>query len=168
MPFDVPFDTVPNVVVWISGLHVYRSRNTNLDFFVNRADITKEGFILRIGGFQNASHISAFKATWVAYLPGRGIVSGRSKISDFRPADSPQLHDGGYVQFPTDTNTRFQTAPRVMLGISGLSFGKSANVRVRTHVQEVTSTGLYWQANSWYDSKMLDLAVSYIAFTAEE
>lgn len=66
------------------------------------------------------------------------------------------------VPFPTGS---FGSAPQVMAAISSLDSSNQANLRVTVSVQSVTATGFTVKVDTWADTKLAQVGVSWVAYS---
>lgn len=161
--FNQPFETEPEVVVWISGLRLAKKDIVNISVSVSR--ISRLSFSVKVtphSDYYIDEALMDLKITWVAYKKGMsGISSGRVSSEDIRPASEPQLHDRGWAEFSKEAS--FTRAPRVMVGLNGFSFKAQDDVRVGVEAANINTHGFLWKADSWSTSVMYSVGVSYIA-----
>lgn len=156
--FSRPYAAPPHVVVWLHALDMDRGANVRVRAHVSGVDAA--GFTLHIDSWADSILYSA-GATWIAFPTGKpGVVSGVYNTQDVRPWNQPTLSTSGTVSFPAGA---FQSAPRVLSGLSSLDVTKDANLRIKASVAEIAASGFRWNLDAWADTVLFSAGANYIA-----
>jgi hypothetical protein len=156
--FSAPFESDPEVMVWLSGIDVANQRNIRIE--THATNIDKSGFTIHLGSEGDAIFYGG-AASWIAYPKGMsGVISG-SEDTSYRPSFPAQNINGRKVTFPVGT---FDKAPKVIAAINKLNFDSARNLRIKAYADNVVNDGFTWHANSWADSLCYGAGVSWIAF----
>lgn len=89
------------------------------------------------------------------------VASGSVNVMDVRQWTAPRHENQNTINFGGVT---FPTPPKVFYGFNFLDLKCDANLRLKATVDNVTTTGLTWHIDSWYDSTLYAAGISYIAF----
>ena len=92
------------------------------------------------------------------------MCSGNDNSSNYRPTYPPQLVNGRAISFPP--NTGFTKVPTVMVALDYVDFGpnSSQGSRIQSNSGTITTTGFTWSADSWANTTVNAVGISYIAF----
>jgi hypothetical protein len=69
-------------------------------------------------------------------------------------------------RYPVIFGRSFSTVPVVQVGIVGLDVSKEDNVRVRVRAVDILDTGFTLQADTWLNTKIWSVDVSWLAIGA--
>jgi hypothetical protein len=158
--FPRAYSVLPNVVVWLNGLDI--NFNTNWRVRAYATDIDPTGFTIHIDSWSDTL-LYWGNISWIAY-PGDNpnTTSGVFSTSDVRPWNQPQFHTVGHVDFQNGTVPK-QTPPHVLVALNSIDIDHNYNLRINVFADNITSTGMDWSIDSWYDTILYDAGVSYIA-----
>ena len=159
--FDLEYDIVPNVVVWLSGFDHYG--NDQVVVGVTADDITTTGFTVHFHTSGNELYNAS--ATWIAVPSNRaGIACGNSSAVGTSDNSSLVNQVQGHIRLPSDCFTT--PPPTILVAISGFWFGGEHNRRVElAPPTEVTKGGFNWHAWTWSDTQLYDIAIGWIALS---
>lgn len=163
--FSTPFEQPPTVVCFLNYIDI--ELNTDTTMKVWATDITATGFSAHIGCWGNTK-MWCGGVTWIAYPANKeGVCSGSDNSNNYRPPSPPQLLNGRGISFPS-TRT-FTKIPTVMLALNYVDFGANSvqGSRISSYADTITKTSLTWHADSWADTTVNAVGVSYIAFGEE-
>ncbi|KAG8918565.1 hypothetical protein FRC00_012335, partial [Tulasnella sp. 408] len=119
------------------------------------------GFTIHIDTWADTTLWTA-AAFWVAYPEDKDhIYSGTTNTMEVRSWQNPQAKTRRYINFQ---GTRFWKTPIVFVALNWIDISVVNNVRLDTYVDNVTTRGFTWNANTWDDSKVWAVGMSYIAF----
>ncbi|RPA97741.1 hypothetical protein L873DRAFT_1809146 [Choiromyces venosus 120613-1] len=153
--FERNFSSPPKVVVWLSEVELEKGVR------VSAAGIHTYGFSVRFEIKGLVAPVNDAVVSWVAYPADRpGIYSGTTSTEAQRPTTWPQLYNTGYVGFPEGV---FKKTPRVMAGVNYLDIDTSkTNPRLGVTCSNVNIFGMTWDANSWFNSVINGVGISYL------
>ncbi|KAA1472305.1 hypothetical protein DENSPDRAFT_897123 [Dentipellis sp. KUC8613] len=155
--FKREFTQPPHVVVFLSGLDMLGSRDWRVN--VTATDVTRSGFRVQVDTWAD-SVLYCGNVGWIAYPQGRlDVVSGRADTRDIRSWIRPQLNNNNKITFG---NINFAQPPKVFVALNSLNIDRSANLRIRTSVDNVTTSGMTWHIDGWSDTVLYSAGISYI------
>jgi hypothetical protein len=159
--FSTPFQQPPTIVCFLKYIDI--DLNTNTTMKVWATDITTTGFVAHIGCWENTK-MWCGGMTWIAYPANKaGVCSGSDNSNNYRALNPPQLLNGRAISFPSSKS--FTKIPTVMLALNYVDFGLNIaqGSRINSYADNITGTGLTWHADSWYDTTVNAVGISYIA-----
>ncbi|KAN0088033.1 hypothetical protein V8E55_006654 [Tylopilus felleus] len=157
--FERPFITPPKVVPFFNYIDL--SKDHGWRVYTTVSDIDANGFTLTIDTWSDTI-LYAAQAGWIAYPADRErIFSTSVNTMDVRPWDEPQLQQSAQISFG---GVEFYETPAVFVGLNWMDIDHRANLRLKAYVDNVTSTGLEWHIDSWYDTILYSAGASIIAF----
>lgn len=147
----------PKVIVWLSGMDFSKAYNWRLQ--VSAANVTPEGFALRVGPWGDSVCYKA-DVTWIAHADVDAIQSGTFSTEDVR-GQGWQLETSGVKKFerPFGDNK----VPRFVCGLNKIEFGCGRDLKVQT-TTEMGKEGFIWSMNSEGNTHQYITAASWIAF----
>lgn len=156
--FPNAYSATPQVVVWLNQFEILTNRGRRVKAFAT--DITATEFTLHIDTWADTILYSG-TAWWIAYpSDSKNIVSGTYMTDELRHwTHSQQLHKKA-ISFPQ----AFESVPRVVSAFYYLDVSYVANFRVKTTLEDISTTGLTWNIDSWGDTEFSSAKASYIAF----
>ena len=156
--FARPYEQPPAVVVWLSGLDLGAKSNWRLK--VESKDITRQGFTITLGTWNNTVWHSA-SANWITHRSDvPGIVSGSYNSEQVRPWNKPAAETHGSSNFAKP----FSKAPYVLTALTSIDFDAGNNMRFTMPLKEVTPSGFSWGLDTWDGFILYSATASYIAF----
>lgn len=145
--FAYPFVTPPKVISFISELDMGNDANFRAKTYVT--DIDTNGFTIHLDTWGDTK-LYSLEAQWVAYPEDRpNTFSTTFNTQDVRPWQNPQLETNKTINFG---GLQFHHQPKVFVAFNELDIDKKANLRLRTYVDEVTTTGAKWHVDGWADT----------------
>ena len=120
------------------------------------------GFTLHVGTWSDTV-LYAARVGWIAYPEDREHIFNTSVSTlDLRPANMPQAGHRKEISF---NSVEFLKKPSVFIALNSLDIDCKASVRIRTHIDGVSTTGLVWHIDSWADTVLYSAGASIIVFT---
>ena len=157
--FKTPFKSPPKVIIWLQSLDMDKNKNWRIKVYPS--DIDTDGFTVNANTWADSILYSA-GVTWLAYPADQpGVASGSFNTQDVRPWNQPQNENSGTFDFPQ----AFLTPPKVIMALNTFDFDYGKNLRIRLSTSGVTTTGLTWHLQSWWDSIMYSSRASFFAWT---
>lgn len=157
--FATPFTTSPKVVTWLQALDMDNSKNWRIKVYAT--DVDTHGFTIHADSWSDSILYSA-GVTWLAYPADQpGVASGSFSTDDVRPWNQPRAENTGTAAFQSSlTGT-----PKVIMAFDTLDYDHNRNLRLRLSTSSVTTTGITWHLQSWWDSVMYTAGASYFAWS---
>ncbi|RBQ74201.1 hypothetical protein FVER14953_08391 [Fusarium verticillioides] len=156
--FATPFKAPPKVITWLQSLDMDKNKNWRIKVYPT--DIDNEGFIIHADSWSDSILYSA-GVTWLAYPADQpGVASGKFSTEDIRPWNRPQAENSSVFSF----SKAFNKTPKVIMALDSLDYDHNKNLRVRLSTSSVTSTGITWHLQSWWDSVMYMSGASFFAW----
>ncbi|KAN0088069.1 hypothetical protein V8E55_006690 [Tylopilus felleus] len=157
--FERSFSTVPKVVPFLNFIDLDKNHNWRL--YTNVSDIDADGFTLNIGTWGDTV-LYAAQAAWIAYPSDRDdIFSTSVNTQDVHPWNKPQVNTSADISFDSIT---FHETPSVFVALNSIDINSNANLRIKTYVDDVDTTGLTWHIDTWYNTTLYSAGTSIIAF----
>lgn len=154
--FDSMFEATPVVLAFFSGLNLAQDKPWQLATTVDSIDAG--GFTLHVDTPVDQLLTDA-TVSWLAYPRNNGrIASGMANTVGERPLPT---RNSGRVDFPS---TVFTHAPKAQVFINSLDVDPARNLRLRVEPTDVSVTGMRWNADTWYDTILNSVGITYIAF----
>lgn len=159
--FRRTYSVLPKVVVWLNGLDMGFNENWRVTAYATDIDLT--GFAIHIDTWYDSVLYSG-NISWIAYPEDKPntTTSGVFSTSDVRPWYYPQFNTVGHVDFQNGTIPK-QTPPHVLLALNSIDIDHNYDLRINIGASNITSTGMDWSIDSWYDTILYSAGVSYIA-----
>ena len=157
--FDRSYCSTPSVVVWINGLDVSNSDNCRVKTYTS--NITTTGFTLNVETWGNTK-INNAKVTWISHPTSRSnIASGEFDTNKVRAS---------YKETDTKVHAKeipfgktFEGKPDVYVGFNFIDTSKDHNLRLKAFATEVTAKGMTMHIDTWFDTKLYQAGVSWLA-----
>ncbi|KAK1221255.1 hypothetical protein PQX77_015937 [Marasmius sp. AFHP31] len=157
--FTRAYSAPPKVVVWLESGDTGAAQNCRI--ITKAEDITTSGFTIHIDTWSDTKVWSG-GASWIAYSANRNdIRSGTFGTNDIRVWSNPQLENSARISF---SGGPLSKTPQVFAALNMLDIQCGRNIRVKLRVTDVSSGGLTWHLDSWYDTIQYAAGGSYIAF----
>ncbi|KAM0552603.1 hypothetical protein ACHAPJ_007700 [Fusarium lateritium] len=153
--FDQRFDggQAPIVVAWFTGLSLGKDSPWCVKTYVT--DVSPFKFQLHVEAGRDTDLRDAM-VTWVAIPAGKEGITAGSFCTD----DIPGSENAGTIDF---SHSGFQSAPAMMMAISGIDFECGHNLRLRVSHSSLTKDGMVWHLDSWLDSVLNTATGIYVA-----
>ncbi|KAF8476805.1 hypothetical protein BDZ91DRAFT_648369 [Kalaharituber pfeilii] len=161
--FSQPFTRNAKVALFLNGIDFNKNHICRVN--MHAIDATANGFTLKLETWVDAI-VLGVSVTWIAYPEGTpGVTSGVVSTSAFRTWKTPQPKNAWYHSFVGEV--AFETTPRIFLGLHGVDLVAHKGFRIATEVvngPETNTYGFMWRANTWDDTVMHTMWLSYLAF----
>ncbi|KAJ3542067.1 hypothetical protein NMY22_g3648 [Coprinellus aureogranulatus] len=154
--FTPQFSSLPMVFVCFSGFDM----GGRWDFRVAATSIDHSGFSISFSKPMDTK-VGEFSVSWVA-ISGTDILQ-RKNAWIGRFSTDTGAGNGGHWSGHTNFGFNFKRKPEIFMGVDHLSFDNSRNVRLKTAVSNVSTSGMDWTIDTWHDSICRSAGVSYLA-----
>lgn len=167
--FSRAYDSIPEVVCWLTYLDIDNCANTRID--VSAVCIRKDSCTVRVRTWWDTK-IWGIGFGWLAHPPNHPTVFATTRSFTKRgifgggPGEREGKNGGTVVEFPTAMRQK-KAPPIVAAFVKGFDNDKRKFHRLDTSASKITKEKMTARASSWADTDMWYGAGTYVAVAME-
>lgn len=147
----------PQIIVWIRTIDIDKGANARVHAYAT--DVTTTGFKLHVGTWHHETHIYDTHVSWIAVPTNRPNLTAGVVNTGHLKSDSPTK--GKFIK-DIVFDKAFKRAPHVAVALNKIDSSNQANMRLSTHVENVTPQGFKLVIETWSDTVIYDSGVGYV------